>query len=527
MDSRQQKSYYQAPKSRGGVSWVAFFIVIITTIVVSFIVYQNVDNIKELFGGGDDIVAQENLLVVWDEITLEGYMAADGDIRTYSHTLQHPEYGYVGLKSREIDLNEYAEWNVTIQGVVDRLQWSTYVIEVSDIEGIKAEVEEEVDADLGKTNSGQYVAQAGLFFPERFFQQYEIVNASIVWEVSIKNIGSNQDIKIKYFKCDTSDNAKNCDQLAKTFSNAGEKSFKTVNGVVFYKLYEVKSWFARGAYHGYYINDVNEAEVASLAQYIQVVNDELVNDTVKPYVPRLCRKDGQSLETITSTDMEMQGEEIILSVEWTSKDGEMTCELSLNPNLVLGASTINVTYTEVEKAETETGDLMDEDADEEMTEDEEDGILDLDDLNYREQEDEEEAAEAVEEDDDTKETVSFEDYDGEQFPINLEKTLTFESRRGHKIIFPSSNISFAGVNVSTDLGEDGVNCFSQMNVVKYGTEEEERDANPSVRIFECNIKDGFAGSNKFRHIEVGDDRHFIVETVDPAWQQFAEHVEVE
>jgi hypothetical protein len=45
------------------------------------------------------------------------------------------------------------------------------------------------------------------------------------------------------------------------------------------------------------------------------------------------------------------------------------------------------------------------------------------------------------------------DSDVEQFPINIEKALEFTSRRGHTIIFPSSNIAYAGRSVQEDFDQ--------------------------------------------------------------------------
>ena len=56
-----------------------------------------------------------------------------------------------------------------------------------------------------------------------------------------------------------------------------------------YKLYEVKSRFARSNYRGYFINDVDEAEVASLVQYMKVLNNKLVDETIKPNISKLCQ----------------------------------------------------------------------------------------------------------------------------------------------------------------------------------------------------------------------------------------------
>jgi predicted mannosyl-3-phosphoglycerate phosphatase (HAD superfamily) len=74
-----------------------------------------------------------------------------------------------------------------------------------------------------------------------------------------------------------------------------------------------------------------------------------------------------------------------------------------------------------------------------------------------------------------------------QFPINLEKALTFTSSRGYSIVFPSSNIAYEAVNVREDLGLPGVNCSSQMDVVKF-SDKELLHEDPKISIYTCSIK---------------------------------------
>ena len=74
-----------------------------------------------------------------------------------------------------------------------------------------------------------------------------------------------------------------------------------------------------------------------------------------------------------------------------------------------------------------------------------------------------------------------------QFPINLEKTMTFTSNRGYAIIFPSSNIAYEATNVDEDLGLPGVRCSSQMNVTKFSEKASLTDS-PKVKVFTCSIK---------------------------------------
>jgi len=80
------------------------------------------------------------------------------------------------------------------------------------------------------------------------------------------------------------------------------------------------------------------------------------------------------------------------------------------------------------------------------------------------------------------------DTDVDQFPLNLDKSLEFTSRRGHTIVFPSSSIAYAGKSVQEDFDQSGVNCFSVMNVVEYA-QKDSVDTNGNIKIYECSVND--------------------------------------
>lgn len=49
-----------------------------------------------------------------DDVSLTGVIVSDGDLRFYTHTLTHAEYGLIGLKSRNINLSAH-KGNVQLQ----------------------------------------------------------------------------------------------------------------------------------------------------------------------------------------------------------------------------------------------------------------------------------------------------------------------------------------------------------------------------------------------------------------------------
>lgn len=115
--------------------------------------------------------------------------------------------------------------------------------------------------------------------------------------------------------------------------------------------------------------------------------------------------------------------------------------------------------------------------------------------------------------------------DVDQFPINLEKSKTFASRRGHNVTFPSSNISYGEQNLSSGLGLNGVRCFAQMNVIAYKNKDM-LDSSPALRIYQCTIKDGSEIPAGFRRVTASEDKDFLIEVADPSWTNFANNVQI-
>ncbi|NOZ44566.1 MAG: hypothetical protein GXP45_05520 [bacterium] len=155
--------------------------------------------------------------------------------------------------------------------------------------------------------------------PESFFVQFELENQGEGGKIKVKNKGSNQEITVQYFTCKKGDAQKDCDALEKRFSTSSEKSFQTINGVVLYKLYEVKSRFARSKYRGYFINDAGEQEVAGLAQHLQVINNTLIKNSVIPHIGELCSTQGEEMMNVDKQSLTRQGDALILSLEGKSQ----------------------------------------------------------------------------------------------------------------------------------------------------------------------------------------------------------------
>jgi len=515
----QTTSYKAQPTKRRWVSIATLLISLFTAVVLSFVVYNNLDNISDRFAWStaNKEDAQENQFIVWEKVEVKGLLTDDGDLITYTHRLHTAEYGTLWVKSRGIDLSLY-KWEVTIRGTIDKLQWDIYILEVDIIDGQK--IKEEPVEDLLVANSGKYISQAGIYFAADFFDYYSIENETLD-NITIKNKANNQLLILEYFQCKAWAWDKDCSKLKKTFASISEKTFDTLNGMTFYKLSEINSrYFDNQPHRGYFLNDAVENEVTLLWKYLKFPNKTLVDEVLKPNMTKICRQDNNKMEEVASYKLNKKGNKFVVSIKWTYFDGTVDCNIEFDPTLVLWWKLIDIDFQE-ELEDIMTGDILQntggvqDEEDEETADEEEDNGVDLDDLAYRTDENEDEPNY----------------HDVEQFPINLDKALVFESGRWHKITFPAGNVTWRPATEVADKtlwGLDGVNCRSQTNVTKYNKENPDiAKTVSSIRIHECSIRWDFINTAKLRNITIEDGREFVIEVVDPARKEFADLVEIE
>jgi hypothetical protein len=116
-----------------------------------------------------------------------------------------------------------------------------------------------------------------------------------------------------------------------------------------------------------------------------------------------------------------------------------------------------------------------------------------------------------------------------QFKINLEKPLTYTTKAGRSVVFPSMNIAYESSNVSTDAGVKGASCRAQTNVIAYKDRETIAE-NATLHVYDCTLKG--EPSNLPDDVRVirpdGDDKKaFIVKVIDPAWVKFANNIQIQ
>ena len=471
---------HQQPKR--SMSLLTLFIVIVCTFFVAFALFKNFDRMSSWFSSIESTTGFE----IGQTVSLSGILQANGDLISYTHTLTLTDTTIVGLKSRTLDLNTYATgMTVDIQWTVEKELDDVYIIEVSSVSWSLANTWT-TGQTLLWSGSGIYISQAGIYLPAEFGQKYTVLNQWENWVLKIQNIVTNQTISISYFACKKSDPNKDCSQLKQNIWGSAEKTISTSNGDKLYKLEWVTSWFVtNGTYYGYFINDVPEQEVIDVANAFILPNENYVQNTLLSKLQTLCTDGSTSLMQISTSALGMDLNGLIINIQWPTADGSATCKVFIDPSQAAWwtkLSYISNTTNPIADSTTSTT---------------------------------------------TSATQNTIDTSVQQFPINLEKTMTFTSNRGYSIIFPSMNIAYEAINVDESLDLPGVRCSSQMNVTKFSDKATMTDS-PKVRVFTCTIKGTLnnAGNSIIQKTAVNWIQ-FLIQIMDPSRAQFAANIQIQ
>ena len=316
--------------------------------------------------------------------------------------------------------------------------------------------------------------------------------------LKIKDLETNIIYTINYFKCNTSNNSENCNYLNNLYSQSSSKKFVDKYWVNYYKDSEVNSrFFSNDSLFGYKINDTDESFVKDVSTLMTIVNKNFAEKNILQKAKSLCTANHSSMEKVNKSEFLYKDWNCFYNLEWNDiNDNTITCELKINPSLS--------SFAQVESVE----------------------IINKEETSQSEEWNKETTETWSKTEPDNKEQQAYIwDTDVEQFPINLDKKLTFTSSRGHSFIFPSSNLAYQGVNVSEDFWQVWVNCFSAMNVVKYA-DKELVESQGNVVIYECKVKNTFDDSDKTLIYKKVWDKDFVIKINDPARVNFANNIEI-
>lgn len=469
------KSGYNSQHPKKSISILTLFIVIICTFACAFFVFKNIDTMSSRFSSS---VETSTWFQIWQEVSLSGILQSNGDLISYTHTLTLSDARIVGLKSKTLDLSIYTG-NIDIYWIIEKELSNLFIIEVSTVSWTL--VSTWTTQQLLWSWSGIYISQAGIYLPAEFGQKYTVLSQ---WEngvLKVQNILTNQIVSVSYFVCKTSDPNKNCSQLQQNIWAGAEKTVSTSRGDKLYKLEWVTSWFfTNNNFYGYFINDVPEQEVIDVANALVFPNDYYIKNTWLSKLQTLCSDGSTSLMQVTNHSLGMDTNGLIINLQWPTTDGNAVCKIFIDPSQVAGGTKISY----VSNTSTPSSDAPS-----------------------------------------TATSLANIDTSVTQFPINLEKTMTFtSSTRWYSVIFPSMNISYEALNVDESLDLPGVRCSTQMNVTKFSDKATMRDT-PKIKIFSCTIKGTLNNlGNSILQKTSTNWINFLIQIMDPAWAEFANNI---
>lgn len=464
---------------RRSISLLTLFVVIICTFVLAFLLFNNFDRISNRFSSS---IESTTWFEIGQEVSLSGMLQANGDLISYTHTLTMADTTIVGLKSKTLDLSVYSGL-VDIQGTVEKELNDIYIVEVSIVSWALAS--SWTTWTMLWSGSGIYIPQAALYLPAEFWSKYTVLNQ---WEngiLKVQNIATNQIIQISYFACKKTDPNKNCAQLQQNIWASAEKTVSTSYGTTLYKLEWVTSWFfTNGTYYGYFINDIPEQEVIDVANAFILPTAYYVQNTMLSKIQTLCTDGSTSLMQVTTNSLGVDLNGLIINLQWPTADGSATCKVFIDPSQAAGGTKLSYISNTTNPTDTTTTTAT------------------------------------------TTSTPTI-DTSVKQFPINLEKAITFTSSRGYSIVFPSSNITYESLNVDEDLGLPGVRCSTQMDITKF-SDKATLHEDPKVRIFTCSIKGTLNNVwNSIIQKTAANWMKFLIQIMDPARSEFAANISIQ
>lgn len=529
-----------------GFSRVTFLIILLCISFVCLVVYLKFDAIeKAIIGKTGSSIEQktsqnEKKLLLDEKLSLSGEIQETNDLLTYSHYLIDQKYGKVYLKSKNFNLFEYAG-SYNIEGVVDEFYDSYPVLEVESLKENKTKeksVEKENEKNENKNLSGAVATgneekveevfydfpAMGLWFDKAFTEKYSIqsqTNSEVVFVQS--GVENASPFTISMFKCGNAGSS-NCTSLLETFKESAEDTITNQITLNFYKLSEIKSWFfvSKGTdektINGYYINDADTETVQEVSNYLFVNNEWYVKNVLLENISNFCYDENVILQKYDTFKLYTDQGHSYVNIDYNAKDtGKVFCKLELQGAEVL---TKEFKYSDYEEKSSDfsissgvnissgadTSSIISSEEDNKWTK-EKDTVTDEKDINTDE---------------------NF-DITVEQFKLKPEKSLTFSSARGHKIVFPSPNIAYQEVSEKSDFNQKWVNCFSTVKVIKYADNEKILE-NPAVEVYECSIKGEFDdASSQLIHKVLEKDwkaRDFVIKINNPSWYEFAKNIDI-
>ena len=508
-------------KSGNGMRIFLSLVLILGCLALGYYFIQNntqqnqISQIQSTTGGGYTIGMQID--------TVGTLKQDDSDLITYTHVFTSSDGKTYFLKSKTLPLNNYtsvSSGEFQVLGILEAIYKNTPLVEVTGIVPIASQNQQastgQQEAQEEVKNPGIYVANAGLYFGQEFFDSFVFVGqAGENGKIEVKNLENDKVTKIEFFTC-TNGGDTNCKELTRTFKDTSAQVSTTSNGDTFYKLGEVKTWyFQNWDTIWYFINNADDEEVLKIKNLITIVSPEYVKQLVNLYWVKVCLGIDNGLNRITSHTIKTSKSGIEASIQWAGEKN-FTCQVSVDPTLPNKLKFIDLkvsdTNSNPQSATWATQQATQTGTDTKKTE--------------------EKKTEPTTTPSETKKgqaTTRETSYNPnvKQFPISEDRQLTYSSARGaYEVTFPSMNISYEGFNTDVDFGQAGVRCSYGLRVIKH-SDKDLISTNPTVVVYECKIKWDLTSPGENYIIKELWDKKFVIEIRDGAWLEFAKNIVIQ
>ena len=295
-------------KPKKSVSIPTFIISLIMVAALVIIVFLKRDDILWFFWEEQDI-EETNVsknLSVWDDVSFSWSIKNDGDMVNYTHSYLSNEYWVIWLKSSKLNLNNYSQ-NVYFEWIVEKISHEIPIVNVTviyDLEDVQEDTWDLVETGENEEANDKYLPKLWLYFSNDFFEKYSLINE---WDdslIKIKNLETSIIYAINYFKCNSSNNSENCSSLNDFYSQSSSNKFVDKNWVIYYKDWEVNSWFfSSDEVFGYKVNDWDDWFARDLSTLITVVNEKFVEKNVAANVSKLCAVWHNSMQAVKESKL--------------------------------------------------------------------------------------------------------------------------------------------------------------------------------------------------------------------------------
>lgn len=441
---------------------------------------------------------------IGDKRSLEWEIQKDGVIGFYTHILKTEEGKKIGIKSKTFNLNEY-DWKIAIKGEVENIKDDIPIIEVKKIQQEETEkVENWSWEDTKKYVSKHYFSNQGLYFDflgKTWFDTKISQDGKIIVQETISSdknqststwakITKNNILSISSFQCDENSSSKNCSKLKERFEKLWFESFVSSNSIKLYQISETNKWmFFNDNLWGYNITPIKSKSIIQLSKYINLITPWKIKEQLSSNIENICKKSDMKIENIQKFQLKIENEQLRAQIEWEDNNNNIiSCvlDLELGETIVTKLESIQ----KIGKNETKSS---------------------------------------------NKDNKSETDNKTENINLDIadKDSLSFESKRGFEIIFPSKNIAYMWeyLDSEKDFGINSIKCKYKINV-SYYKNKDSLENNPWIEIFECetelnesNIQKMIKSQNLI-YKNSWSGKNFLIKTNKKDFNEFVEKIQI-